>query len=46
MFFKEVLSLHLEKINEELKTLLLNKYYSPIEKGIKIGVFELEKQTD
>lgn len=45
MFFKEVMSLHLEKINEELKTLLLNKYYNPIEKGIKIGVLELEKQT-
>ena len=46
LFFKEVLSLHLERINEELKTLLLNKYYNPIEKGIKIGLLELEKQTE
>jgi hypothetical protein len=45
-FFKDILSRHLEGINEELKNLLLNKYYNPIEKGIKVSLFEMDKQSN
>jgi hypothetical protein len=45
-FFRDILELHLESMNEEMKVLMLNKYYNPIDRGIKVTLFELDRMPE
>lgn len=43
--FRDILTINLESINENMKHILLNKYFSLIDSGIKVTLFELDRQN-
>ena len=43
--FKDILLIDLERINDQMKHVLLNKYFDLLGVGIKTTLFELEMQS-
>ena len=43
--FKDILMIDLDKINDQMKNILLNKYFDLLGVGIKTNLFELDRQS-